>query len=147
MELFVWVKGRVSTFLYYRHYYRQAAIWLIKTAPPYTTALNELFPMTLLSEAPYLLCAPSDHWLPAAAENYRHGHYCCCVVIPVLSCQRDKDTMRWTIRSCLCMMTHWQQLFALIDVLLDRSCQKQWPIDLVSLTQQKKLIGTPFNIG
>lgn len=63
------------------------------------------------------LCSslPAD-WLPAAAENYRHGHYCCCVVIPVLSCQRDKDTLRWTIRCCLCVTRHWQHLSAWTDV-------------------------------
>lgn len=64
------------------------------------------------------LCSPlpAIDSLPAAAENYRHGHYCCCVIIPVLSCQRDKDTLRWTIRCCLCVMTHWQHLPAFRDI-------------------------------
>lgn len=78
--------------------------------------INERFPVVFFfffNKMPFDSPVPSADWLPAASENYRHGRYCCRVVTPVMSCQRDKDAARWTIQ---CSVMLCDSLFLLRDV-------------------------------
>lgn len=71
-------------------------------------------------QPPYFLCSP------AAAENYRQGHYGWRVVIPVLS-RPDKQRQRILLKGSV-MMRHWQS-----PVCLSRASGCSRELELYSL--------------